>query len=154
MGLQRTNVMLDGELWKSAMSYGEGIERSGSWVLNKALEAYLQKNDKKKKPASKKEVAVIDESDVIIRLPLNSGFHFVTSEDVIKYVGLYPKINIGDELRAMYGWLDANPSSRKTKAGIARFINTWLKRAQDKGGSNLSSPVKLSPSERFNQRHK
>ena len=37
MGLCRTNVMLDRELWKEAQNAGKLDERSGSWVLNKAL---------------------------------------------------------------------------------------------------------------------
>ncbi len=38
----------------------------------------------------------------------------------------------------MTGWLDANPTKRKTARGIKRFVNSWLARAQDKGGSNLT----------------
>ena len=35
----------------------------------------------------------------------------------------------------MVGWLDSNPTKRKTKRGINRFINNWLSNAQDKGGT-------------------
>ena len=37
----------------------------------------------------------------------------------------------------MAGWLDANPSKRKTKRGILRFVNGWLAREQDKGRTNI-----------------
>ena len=32
-------------------------------------------------------------------------------------------------------WADANPTRRKTRNGVVRFITNWLKREQDKGGS-------------------
>ena len=38
-------------------------------------------------------------------------------------------------LAAMASWCDANPTKRKTIKGIKRFVNSWLARAQDRGGS-------------------
>lgn len=57
--------------------------------------------------------------------------------DVIAWQRAYPAVNVHQELAAMESWLDANPSRRKTKGGIKRFINSWLARAQDKGGSPM-----------------
>lgn len=48
---------------------------------------------------------------------------------------MYPAVDIIQELRKMVGWLDSNPTKRKTKRGISRFINNWLASAQDKGGN-------------------
>ena len=59
-------------------------------------------------------------------------------QDVTKWVQLYPAVDVEQELRAMAGWLDANPKKRKTARGIKRFINAWLSRAQDKGGSPMA----------------
>lgn len=139
MGLQRTNVMLDSELWKRAQSAGKDIERSGSWILNKALEAYLQKKKTRKQT---NKPAVVE--NALMFMPLNSGEHGVTADDIEKYKSLYPAVNIDQELRAMIGWLDANPSRRKTKTGIAKFINSWLARAQDKGGSRMTVASSLT----------
>lgn len=133
MGLCRTNVMLDNQLWVAAKEAGELQERSGSWILNKALEAYLAK--KKPKTKTKAPAAV---KDAIMFMPLNSGEYGVTREDIEKYIFLYPAVNVDQELRAMIGWLDANPSKRKTANGIKNFIGSWLKRAQDKGGSGFA----------------
>ena len=46
------------------------------------------------------------------------------------------------ELRKMRGWCEANPKKRKTKNGVKRFINAWLAKEQDRGGSrgNQSKP--------------
>ena len=61
--------------------------------------------------------------------------------DVIAWQRAYPAVNVHQELAAMESWLDANPSRRKTKGGIKRFINSWLSRAQSQGGS---SPIARS----------
>lgn len=71
---------------------------------------------------------------VVISLPLNDGtFHEVAESEVRKYRELYPAVDVMQELRNMFGWLDGNPARRKTKAGIRRFINGWLSREQDRG---------------------
>ena len=36
----------------------------------------------------------------------------------------------------MIGWLDTNPQRRKTRSGIRRFMNNWLSKTQDQGGTN------------------
>lgn len=56
-------------------------------------------------------------------------------EQLIKWERLYPNIDVYQEINAMVGWCDANPSRRKTKRGINRFINSWLQRANTGGGS-------------------
>ena len=67
---------------------------------------------------------------------LNTGEDWQPEEeDVLKWQQLYPAVDVFQELNAMEGWLDANPTKRKTPRGIKRFVNSWLSRAQDKGGS-------------------
>lgn len=67
---------------------------------------------------------------------LNTGETYEADEaDIIAWQKVYPAIDVYQELNAMESWLDANPTRRKTKRGIKRFINSWLARAQDKGGS-------------------
>jgi hypothetical protein len=64
-------------------------------------------------------------------------------EDIEKWKELYPAIDVDQELRAMEGWCDANPTKRKTARGIKRFVNSWLARAQDKGGSPMAKGSKV-----------
>lgn len=69
-----------------------------------------------------------------ILLPLNDGSEYpVTEEQCQKWAGLYPAVDVMQQLRHMKGWLEANPGRRKTKRGILRFIHSWLSREQDKG---------------------
>lgn len=71
----------------------------------------------------------------VISLPLNDGTFFDVSEnDRAKWSQLYPNVDVLQQLRNMAGWCDANPTKRKTRGGIKRFITSWLAREQDKGG--------------------
>ncbi len=73
----------------------------------------------------------------VISLPLNDkSLHGICQTDVDGWAELYPAVDIMQELRKMKGWLDTNPTKRKTKRGIGRFINGWLSRAQDSGKNN------------------
>ena len=59
----------------------------------------------------------------------------VMNAQVREWESLYPAVNVKQELRKMKGWCDANPARRKTGRGIQKFINAWLSREQDKGGT-------------------
>lgn len=72
--------------------------------------------------------------EVFISLPLvtGSGSFDVTLDYLNSLRNLYPAIDVEQEFRKMYAWLDSNPKNRKTERGIKRFITGWLGRAQDK----------------------
>lgn len=81
-------------------------------------------------------------SPPIISLPLNDGsFYPISQEQCHEWAGLYPAVDVIQQLRGMVGWLNANPSRRKTKRGINAFVNRWLSKEQDRGGSK-TSPAK------------
>tara|TARA_R110002153_G_scaffold54235_1_gene150679 strand:+ start:388 stop:801 length:414 start_codon:yes stop_codon:yes gene_type:complete len=68
---------------------------------------------------------------------LNTGERWEPEDtDMIAWAKTYPAVDVFQELRAMESWLDANPKKRKTKVGIKRFVNSWLARSQDRGGSS------------------
>ena len=72
----------------------------------------------------------------VISLTLNDkSLHDIFQSDIDAWAELYPAVDIMQELRKMKGWIDSNPTKRKTKRGIGRFINSWLARTQDSGGS-------------------
>lgn len=109
-------------------------------------------NAKQGKAASKKEKEIEIENEVEIDsitpsefcgelpsspppaavLPLVDGTDFeISVEMVAELSGLYPAVDVEQQLRNMRGWLWANPKNRKTKAGIMRFVNSWLSREQN-----------------------
>lgn len=80
-----------------------------------------------------------DSSPTVIELELNDkSLYPITETQVAEFVDLYPAVDVMQELRAMKGWLLHNPKKRKTKAGVMRFVNGWLAREQDRGGSKIN----------------
>ncbi len=72
-------------------------------------------------------------ADIFITLPLISKKNYaIYKQDVDAWQGLYPACDVKQELRKMAGWLDANPTNRKTERGIKRFVVNWLSREQDR----------------------
>ena len=70
-------------------------------------------------------------------LTLNTGDKWSPEPaDIAGWASAYPAVDVQSELAKMTSWLDANPKNRKTPAGIKRFINSWLARAQDRGGAS------------------
>lgn len=77
-----------------------------------------------------------------ILLPLvDKSVYDVPQEKITLWRETYPAVDVVQELRRMIAWLDSNPSKRKTRRGIERFINNWLARTQDSGGSKGGKEV-------------
>ncbi len=77
-----------------------------------------------------------------ILLPLNDkSFYDVPQDKIALWRATYPAVDVEQELRRMVAWLDSNPTKRKTRRGIERFINSWLARTQDSGGSKGQKEV-------------
>lgn len=112
----------------------EGIDSK-----DKSMEEEKQ-TDTEKEKEKEKELKIEDKIEIdteiennIFYLPLKDNTMFAISKtQVEEWTLLYPDVNIMQELRNMYGWLDVNPQKRKTRMGMKRFINNWLLRAQNK----------------------
>lgn len=77
-----------------------------------------------------------EDHTTIISLVLNDkSCYLVNQLQVDQWKELYPAVDVEQQLRNMKGWLDSNPTRRKTKTGILKFITGWLAREQDKGGT-------------------
>ena len=75
-----------------------------------------------------------------ISLPLNDGSAFeIFQSDIDMWSNLYPAVDVMQQLRNMAGWIDGNPSKRKTRSGIKRFVNSWLAKEQNKGGDRATN---------------
>ena len=82
----------------------------------------------------------------VAEIPLNDNTVYgVTREEAEEYSRLYPAVDVLQELRNMRGWSLSNPQKRKTRSGVKKFINSWLARAQNEGGSNPRFGPKAVP---------
>ena len=72
-------------------------------------------------------------SPVVFRLILKDGNTYGINEDEVDfYAAKYPGVDVEQAFRSMTGWLDSNPSKRKTRQGMSAFITHWLEDAQDR----------------------
>ena len=72
----------------------------------------------------------------VIELILNDkSLYPITQSNIDEWAEVYPAVDIIQELKKMKGWCNSNPTKRKTKRGILRFINSWLARKQDESST-------------------
>jgi hypothetical protein len=122
-----------------------GISSAGNEVNSAGNDTNKTKvnktKSKEKKEADSSEplpgsLPAAEKSDVFISFLLNDGTEYdVTAEKVKYYAELYPAVNIEQDLRDITGWCFANKDKRKTRRGAESFINRWLAKTQNTGGS-------------------
>lgn len=74
-----------------------------------------------------------DRSGVLLSL-VDGSVYDVPLSKITMWENAYPAVDIRHQLGKMGAWLTCNPTRRKTRRGIDRFINTWLSKEQDRGG--------------------
>jgi len=68
---------------------------------------------------------------------LNDKTEWEPTQDMLdKWKEAYPGVSVEAELAKMAAWALSNPAKRKTARGVSRFCNSWLAKAQDRGGSS------------------
>lgn len=94
-------------------------------------------------------------SEPVMDLPpliLKDGSRFHISQTHLKeFVDAYPDVNVCDQILKMSQWLKTNPTKRKTKNGIMRFINSWIARAEREYTLKPQSYVKITTPEYIRQ---
>ncbi len=60
---------------------------------------------------------------------------------VAEWSAAFPGIEIMAECRKALAWCNANPTKRKTYAGMPKFLFGWLQRAQDNAGRGGTKPL-------------
>lgn len=78
-------------------------------------------------------------------LILKDGTRFHISENHFKeFSDAYPNVDVKDQIFKMSQWLKTNPTKRKTKNGIMRFINSWIARSEREDSKSLQTSTKIS----------
>jgi hypothetical protein len=113
--------------------------------LDKDLDSGLNKKNTSAQSHEPKPITSEPHTDVEA-LILNTGEEWRPKEsDFEEYLRLYPGINVRQEFAKMRAWCINNPTKRKTRNGVKRFVGGWLGRAQDestrKGTENKSSYI-------------
>lgn len=95
--------------------------------------------DRKESKVNKSKVndicAVLDEPAPTsnIKIPLNDKtFYDVPIQKISEWKETFPAVCVEDQLKRMIVWCNANPTRKKTRRGVERFIVNWLTREQDR----------------------
>lgn len=65
----------------------------------------------------------------------------VTQSQIDDWQEIYPAVNVLQEVKKAKAWLQANPAKAKTYRGMPKFLNGWMSRQQDKGGTMAGQPA-------------
>jgi hypothetical protein len=122
----------------AGINQGISTGQSAELTLNKTKTKTKIKTNNSSEPETG-SLPAGEKADIFISFLLNDGTEYDVSADNVKfYAGLYPAVNIEQELRDMTGWCFANKSKRKTRQGAERFINSWLSKKQNMGGGTYN----------------
>lgn len=85
-------------------------------------------------------------SNVFITIITNTKEEYPIEFNLVtQYKELYPNVDVEQELKKMKAWSISNPSKRKTKRGMLKFVNNWLSREQDKPKFNSNIRKEVEP---------
>lgn len=119
-----------------------GVENEGS--NNNNIKSNSKKNNNKNIICSEPDKSAPNPSGILIILN-DKSYYDVPLEKITMWKDTYPAVDVEQELRKMGAWCDSNPTRRKTRRGVEKFINNWLSRTQDSGGTKgqkgVSEPV-------------
>ena len=94
-------------------------------------------------------------SEQVTDLPpllLKDGSRFHISQNHLnEFIDAYPSVDVRDQIMKMSQWLKTNPTKRKTKNGIMRFINSWIARSERETFNASQSSTKISMPEYIRQ---
>lgn len=116
-------------------------------------ESKVKESKENKSKEISPELSESTRQEAVYKLLLNDGTYYsVCLEEIQKYQGLYPAVDIDQEFRKMIGWIDTHQQNRKTKRGINKFINSWISRAQDSARPTRREEPKKNQFQSFPQR--
>lgn len=71
-------------------------------------------------------------AEIVLTIILNDKTEYEVTKDYFEEMqNLFPGVDVLSEFRKMKAWAINNPTKRKTRRGINKFIGTWLSSAQD-----------------------
>jgi len=77
-----------------------------------------------------------DAESPVFQIPLADKTNYdVTQKDIDKWQDVFPAVCILAELKRIALWCDDNPTKKKTRRGVNKFISAWLERTQNRGGN-------------------
>jgi hypothetical protein len=80
---------------------------------------------------NKSDVSVSDPSVLDLNWCTSGGDYKVDPVKLAQWVATYPSVDVAMEIKKAWQWHEDNPSKRKTKKGMPRFLGSWLARKHE-----------------------
>jgi hypothetical protein len=121
-------------------------KRGGNPGLRNRVNPPVNRQDKAQKPEARSQIEDIGANApispepakaapaAVIGLPtVSDGDYPVSESDIAEWTSAFPAVDVPQQLAVARQWLIANPTRRKTKRGMRKFIVSWLDRRQNSG---------------------
>lgn len=120
-----------GEAKAAASNARAKLKRKPSNALPSTITTTLKEEGSNEPSSSEPEKSAPSEI-VVVSLPtVSEGEVPIFETDVAEWQPAFPGVNVNQQLQAMRSWLLANPTKRKTKRGMRKFVVTWLDKRQN-----------------------
>lgn len=81
-------------------------------------------------PSPSPSPSLLSDQELLPAIPLDDGTDFIVPTSLATdLAAAFPKVSLPAELAKARAWCVANPGGRKTRRGVARFLNSWMDRA-------------------------
>lgn len=98
---------------------------------NRNDESRISDSDKPHSPESR-SIVPEDQDPTALTFPTDGAkaFFLLTAAQLDEWQATYPKVDVAGECRRALAWIHANPTKRKTAAGMPKFLVGWLNKSQ------------------------
>lgn len=131
-------LSLNMNLSKENTNFSAGNSNNDSGNANFPIQKESKVKDRKVKESKEDNICAEQEKSAPasdIRIPLNDKtFYDVPLSKIAEWKDAFPAVDVEEHLKRMVVWCNANPTKKKTRRGVERFITNWLAREQDRGG--------------------
>ncbi len=114
----------------------------GAFVFGVVVEDVGVKDSSEPSKRRSKQESTGPPADGFLEFPIvgnrNNPSWWLTNAKVAEYRENYPGVDVVLECRRALQWCRDNESKRKTAAGMAKFLNSWMTKAQNDGRTNIN----------------
>lgn len=141
--MRRKRSIDKASLCDGSVTASDGNVTTSDTEIERELDSELEQDPERELDVYNVQNSDDPEDGTGIILPLKDGAVYeVPMRKVEIWKDAYPALNITQELRKIYAWLDSRPDKQKNRIEIVAFIVRWLSKEQDKFGRYYESDKK------------
>lgn len=136
----------NGETSNSEVKMSDGRHTDCPTDVTRMSTPKKEKENKEKEysPEPEKSPGSRTEHVIFFNTKRKDEIHGITADKFAEYQATFPYLDVMAEFKKAKLWLDENPTRRKSKQGMGKFLLGWLDRAKPNG----FSPTSQTPSQK------